>query len=179
MNSNIKDLNSIKHIFSEGQDIWFSCLIPNFDWFEKVISIEEIVEPVKTKIIKHNLMPDQINNDDKFLIKKSQMSDIVRKYKLSLTLDINFNFKIVVYERRNKEVLIIVPEHYQMANSLKDIEYEFDKNVIETKAHMNEDDETTFKKDENYDLFKKAYKSASDKLPEEVIKAHDTNKSFV
>jgi hypothetical protein len=178
-NSNLKSLHSIQHVYSEGQEVWFSCLIPKFDWFEKILSIDEILEPIKVKITNHKLIPDPITQDDKIIIKKSGLGDVVRKFNLSVYLDIDYIVKIKVFEQRNKEIGIVIPHTHIISHHEDEVYNAFNHLVIQTKADIDFDSETTFKKDENYQIFKKAYEKASNEFPEEVIKAHDRYKNNV
>jgi len=171
--SNVKDLNSLKHLYGEGQEIYFSCLVPKFDWFEKILSIENIIAPVKTTIIKHILIPDQINTEDKIINTKIGLNNVVRKYILHLNFSIAEKTLLTVYETRNSEIYIIIPHSYLISYSKKTIEEDFFKLVIETKADINFDDETEFFKDDNFEIFKNVYDEAKEKFPEEVIKSHD------
>lgn len=175
----LKDLNSLKHYYSDGQPIWFACLIPHFDWFEKILSIEELVEPFKTKIIKTTLMPDQISNDDKFLINELNLRDVVRKYKFNLYLEPEYKVEVIVYEQRDKEICVLIERSFILDTVGECIEEDFMKLIIEMKSDFEFDDTTIFKKDENYELFKEIYNRAADIYPEEVIKAHDKLKNNV
>jgi len=178
-NKNYKTLNSIRHVFSEGQEVYYSCLVHKFDWFEKIISIDEIVEPVKTTITEQKLIPDFISVEDKVIIEKLDLDNVVRKYMLITNFSNNKVSKSKVYEERNKEVTLVMENSHMVSHSIEENEEAFYQLVIQTKADIDFDSESKFNKDENYEIFKELYEKAADKFPEEVIRAHDRYKKNV
>ena len=166
----LKTLSSVRHAFSEGQELWFSCLVTKFDCFDKKVSIDEIVEPTKTKIIKHELVPDQITKDDQLLIRKGKLNKIVRKYNLIIELDIGTTVDAIVYEQRNQEIGIVFQQTHLLGYRKKDIVDDFYKMVIDAKFSLEIIDDVSFEKNENFFKYKNAYNEAIEKFPEEIIK---------
>lgn len=175
MNSktNLRDINSLKHYYSDGQAIWFACLVPDFDWFEKILSIKEIVEPVQTKIKKTTLMPSSISNSDKMLINKLKLNGIVRKYNFVIHTTNNYKVNLIVFEHRDKNIDVIMEHSCILSTDQDTVEQDFLKLVIETKSDINFEDDTQFNKDENFEIFSTAYTTAAQLYPEQVIKSHD------
>lgn len=179
MSNHLKDLHSIKHMFGEGQPLYYACLYPKYDWFDKEFSIEKIIEPTSTQITKTTIFPDHITNEDRFLLSRISFSNVARKYKMHIHLDIDEKFIADVYEDGNKEIMVIYENHVTVGQRKNEVEEDFYKMVISTKSDIEFDDETKIIKDDMFDTFRVIYNKASDIYPEEVIKNHDKQKKIV
>lgn len=174
-------LNDINHIYGIGQEVWFSCLIPKFNWFDKILSIDNIIEPTKTKIVNNKLIPTNLSSNDIIILKQTNNHDknIVRKFILQLHLELGETIKIEVFEKNNKEIILIIPHTYLISFDYNSNRNDFYYLVIHTKADIEFDTETRFKNDKKYKLFKQSYEKAEHEFPEEVIRSHDRFKNNV
>ncbi len=172
-NSKIKDFQNIQQIFADGKSLWFACLTPHYNWFDKTFKIQEIILPVKTEIKTHTIIPSQISNVDRQLINKLAFYNIARKFDMVVYLKTDISFKAQVYENRDKEMIIIYENNIVIADNKTDVCEAFFKNVICIKAEINFDDVALcIIDDENFALFRDIYNAAVEKYPEEVIRTH-------
>jgi hypothetical protein len=180
MSNQLKTINDVKHMFDINNSIFYACLYPKFDWFDKNLSIEKIIEPTKVRILKQSFFPSHIDNDDKFLLSEVGFKGVVRKYKLHLHLDNGESFISDVYENGKKEV-VVVHENYVIIGQTKDIaELHFYKMVINTKSDLEFDSENiNVIEDNNFDVFKDLYLLAIELYPEEIIKRYDKHNKIV
>ncbi len=174
-NKSLKNISQLNHQFNIGQEVYFSCLIPHFDWFDKKFTIKELLEPIKLKITKHHLMPEPIIKTDNILLKKLRISNIVRKYVFSISLEYDNNIKLIVFEDRNKQITVLHESNKIVSYDLSETEQEFMKLVISTKRDLEFDkEETIIVRDENFNRFLELYNEALELYPEEIIKLHDS-----
>ena len=174
-NKTLKNISQLSHLFDVGQEVYFSCLIPNFDWFDKKFSIKELIEPTQLKVTKHKLIPDKLDKSDNILISKLRISNIVRKYTFSISLEYDNNIKLIVYEDRNKEVTVLHESNKVIGYILEEVKTDFMKLVISTKRDLEYDkEETIIITDENFERFLELYSEAIELYPEEIIKIHDS-----
>ena len=154
----------IRHMFDVGQRIYYACLYPKYDWFEKTFSIKKIIEPTLTKIIGNQIYPDTMNQDDRFITAHSGFKNVIRKFKMYVDLDIVERFAVDIYEN-----------HVTIGFTQENIEEDFYKILISIKPEIDSDLDTIIIEDLKFDIFKKLYNDACDKYPEKIIKYHDKN----
>ena len=174
-NKKFKNISELNHLFGVGQEVYFSCLIPKYDWFNKNFSILELIEPIQLKITKHKLIPDNLDKSDSIIISKLRMTEIIRKYIFNITLEYDNTIKLIVYEDRNKEITILHESNKIIGYFKDEVESEFMRLIITTKRNLEYDkEETIIISDENYERFLELYSEAIELYPEEIIKIHDT-----
>jgi len=172
----LKNLSALKHIFDIGQDVYFACLIPRYEWFNKEFTIESFVEPQQLKILKYTLMPDNITKTDSILVSKLKTQNVIRKYIFHITLEDTNNIKLIIFESRNKEITILHESNKIIGYSYNEVELDFIKLVMSTKRDLEFDkEETIVIKDEIYERFIELYLEYIDNYPEEIIKIHDSS----
>lgn len=177
LNKTLHTISQLNHLFDVGQEVYYSCLIIDYEWFDKTLSIDELIEPIQLKITRHKLYPDQLLTSDNILISKMKISNIVKKYAFHIDLEQDNDLKMTVFEDRKKQVHIFHESNKIIGYSKDEVELEFMKLVISTKRDMEYDkEETKLTKDETYELFSELYKEAVELYPEEVIKIHDSQK---
>ena len=176
LNKTLKNISQLNHMFDVGQEVYYSCLLLNFDWFDKKLTVEEIIEPTLMTVTRHKIYPDQLSKSDDILISKMKISNIVRKYSFHVYLGED-NIKMTVYEDRKKEIHLLHEANKIIGYDREEVDFEFMKLVISTKRDMDFDkEETIIVNDMNYELFVTLYKEATELYPEEVIKIHDSQK---
>jgi len=176
LNKTLNNISQLNHLFDVGQKVYYSCLIIDYAWFDKTLSLEEIVEPTLTTITRHKLYPEHLQKSDNILISKMRISNIVRKYTFHIHLE-DDDIKMTVYEDRAKEIHILHESNKIIGYDKDEVTLEFMKLVISTKRDMEFDkEETIIVDDMNYDLFQSLYQDAIEMYPEEIIKLHDSKK---
>jgi len=174
-NKNLKSIGVLKHYFGIGQDVYYASLIPSFDWFENQYKIETIIEPIKTTITHYTLMPDSIMNSDKVLTNNLGITNIIRKYILNLTLEIGYDIELIVYEDRNKEIIILSDTNKIVNNDINKVLLDFIRLVFTTHKSINYNSkEFTLIYDSNYKKFESLYNIFKEEYPDELIKIHST-----
>ena len=174
LNKSLNNISQLNHLFDVGQEVYYSCLIINYAWFDKTLSLDEIVEPTLTTITKHKLYPEQLQKSDNILISKMRISNIVRKYTFHIQLG-DDDIKMTVYEDRTKEIHILHESNKIIGYDKDEVNLEFMKLVISTKRDIEIDKEDTIiVNDINYELFQTLYAEAVEMYPEEIIKLHDS-----
>ncbi len=177
LNKTLRNISQLNHLFDVGQDVYYSCLLINYDWFDKTLSIDELIEPIQLKVTRHKLYPSQLSKSDNILISKMKISNIVKKYSFHIDLEQDHDLKMTVYEDRKKEIHILHESNKIIGYSEEEVSYEFMKLVISTKRDMEYDkEETKLTKDETFELFTMLYNESVELYPEEIIKIHDTQK---
>ena len=176
-NNNFKSLSNIRHVLSEGQEIWFACLVINYEWVENILDIEEIIEPMQVVITNQMLVQSHMLKEDNFLIRQYGLNDVIKKYDLILYFNIGISVKANVFEQQNQEFRIIFPRMHFISYRKNDIEKEFYQTVIKVKNEIDlkKKKHTEIKQNEEFEIFKKAYNDAIEKYPEEVIKINSYN----
>lgn len=174
-NQHFSSIDDIEQMFDVGQRIYYACLYPKYDWFEKTFSIKKIIEPTLTKIIGNQIYPDTMNQDDRFITAHSGFKNVIRKFKMYVDLDIVERFAVDIYENINKEILIVYENHVTIGFTQENIEEDFYKSLISIKPEIDSDLDTIIIKDLKFDIFTKLYNDACDKYPEKIIKYHDKN----
>ena len=168
-----RNISQLNHLFSIGQEVYYSCLIPDYDWFDKKFSINELIEPVKLEIMKHDLVPHPLSKSDDILIYKLKILNVVRKYFFHIGLEDDNSLKLIVYETINKEVVVLYETNKIITYDVNEMTELFMKRVIMTKRDIDFDSELIINNDDNYKRFVKLYTEAVELYPEEVIKLHD------
>lgn len=167
-------LKQIEKTFKTGNHIYYACIFPEFEWFDKKFSIKKLLTPKKYTILNNILQNDYINNDDRFLLSRMTFTGAIRKYKMVVILTDEIDFSIDIFENTNKDVIILYENHIIIDKNKKDVLNDFYKLIISLKSDIDfNKDHTKIVKDSNFMLFKELYLKASDIYPEEVIKSHD------
>jgi hypothetical protein len=174
LNNTIKNISQLNQLFDVGQKVYYSCLIINYAWFDKTLSLEEIVEPIITTIIRHKLYPANLQKSDNILISNIGISNIIRKYDFYIYLEED-DIKMTIYEARSKEIYILHESNKIIGYDKDEVQFEFMKLVISTKRDIDNDIENTIiLNDMNYELFQSLYQEAVEMYPEEIIKSHNS-----
>lgn len=160
-------------MFDTGNHIYYACLYPSFDWFEKIFSIKRICEPQKVQITKQRIYPDTIEKDDRFFLSRIGFNNVARKYNMKIFMDNDEKFHADIFENSNKKAIIVYENHVTVGTSKDVVESDFHKMIIQTKADLEFDSETEVVVDDNFMLFRHLYNRAAELYPEEVIKMHD------
>lgn len=167
-------LKKIKSTFKAGNKIYYSCIYPEFEWFDKKFSIKKIITPTRFTIIQNTIMNDYINNEDRFLLSRLAFSGAIRKYKMTILLSNEDEFNIDIFENTHKQSIMLYEQHIIIGHNKKNVLEDFYKLTIYLKADIDFDkSHTTIINDSNFILFRKLYLLASDMYPEEVIKSYD------
>ena len=116
-----------------------------------------------------------MNQDDRFITAHSGFKNVIRKFKMYVSLDIMERFAVDIYENIDKEIFIVYENHVTIGFTQENIEEDFYKSLISIKPEIDSDLDTIIIKDLKFDIFKKLYNDACDKYPEKIIKYHDKN----
>ncbi len=173
------DMNGVRHMFDTGMHLYYACLYPNFEWFEKEFSIKKLIEPQEVKVSRNLIYSSTIESSDKLVLTNAGFSGAVRKYDLHVYLDNDEKFTAALYENSQKEIIIVYNANVTVGTTLEAVKEDFYKKVIQVKSDLDFDDETVVIKDENFETFKGLYLVAAELYPEEVIKFHDKTQKNV
>ena len=179
MSNQYFDMNGVRHMFDTDMPLYYACLYPNFEWFNKEFSISKIIEPQSVTVIKNTIFQTTIESTDKFVLTSVGFNGAIRKYDLHVYLDNDEKFTAALFENNQKEIIIVYDANVTVGNAYDDVKEDFYKKVIRAKSDLDFDDETVVIKDENYETFRSLYLVASEMYPEEVIKTHDKLKKNV
>lgn len=179
MSNQILDITGVKHMFDTNKKIYYACLYPKFEWFDKEFSITKLISPQQTTILKQTIFTDTIEKDDRFLLSRIGFNGVVRKYKLHIHLDNDEKFTADIFENKDKKAIVVYENYVTVGDTLDIVKHDFYKMVIQTKSDLGFDEETVVIDDENFKMFRLLYKDALELYPEEVIKTHDKLKKNV
>ena len=166
-------------MFDTDNYIYYACLYPSFDWFEKIFAIKKLVEPQRVKITKQSIYPESIEKDDRFFLSRIGFSNVTRKYSMHIYMDNDEKFTAEIYENSDKKAIVVYENHVTVGSVKSVVEEDFHKMIIQSKADLEFDNETTVVDDDKFDLFRTLYKRAAEIYPEEVIKSHDNKQKNV
>ena len=173
LSSILTNISQIDRVFTIDQEIYFSCIIPSFDWFEKEFKIKDILEPTLLKIKNINFKPSLIDQNDRIIISQltNHPSNIIKKYILTLSLELDYTMDLIIYESKTNNIEIVYESNKTIDYSKTIITSNFLKLAISTKKDLDFDiSETKIIKDDNFNQFMYYYTKAVDILPEEIIK---------
>ena len=179
MFNKLKNINSVRHMFNTGNHIYFSCLYPKYDWFDKGFSINKIIVPLKVKILNQTIFPDIITKEDRVFLFNRGFNDVIRKYKNHVYLDNGEKFTIDIFEFSHKTIVTVTDKYVNVGESKNSVEIDFYKSIIQLKLDLEFDKETEITFDDNFETFKLLYGQAIEMYPEEVIKIHSKQKKRI
>lgn len=170
MFNKIKNLSNIPHFFGTGNFLYYACLYPKFDWFDKEFSIKQIIEPTKLRILNYMIVPSIVDKDDRFNLLKYDLKNVVRKYILTVYLEKDIKFISTIFEAINKSFLISNDKHIIIDNISKEVvNVPFYRLVMKTKLELDRSGVKIIR-DNNFEYFKELYSYGKDAYPEELIK---------
>lgn len=174
----IKNINDVKHLFGIGQHLYFSCLFPKFGWFNKEFSINNIIAPIRSTIIKNVIFPDNVDNEDRMFLHELGMgaNNVIRKFNMHVYLDNGEKFIVNIYEYNDTTTVIYIMNEVMIASSMEEATVRFYNQVVKLKVGLDIDDETTIIVNDNFESFKQHYREATELYPEIVIKVNDNKK---
>lgn len=173
MSNQYFDMSGVRRMFDTDMPLFFACLYPNFEWFEKEFSIAKIIEPQATKVLKNTIFPSSIENTDKFVLTSIGFNGAIRKYDLHVYLDNDEKFTAALFENNRHEIVIVYNSNVTVGSDIDDVREEFYRKIIRVKSDLDLDSDTILIRDENYEIFRGLYLVAAEMYPEEVIKTHD------
>lgn len=171
LSKQLKNLSSLNHLYSKGEEVFYASLVQNYEWFDKEFSIDEIVEPTKFKISTHYLFPAHIETSDIIIKHRINLPSINKKYDLIIEFDSGYKINLLVYELKNYEIVLVCENSKLISYDIDEIKEEFMKMVINVKKELlnDQNEETKIKFDEHYEKFEEIFVKAIELYPEEII----------
>lgn len=177
LNNYFRNIFELRQKYNVGQEIYYSCLTTDFEWFNKIFSIKYIIEPLLLHITKSSIMSTNITLEDKFIFTTLKETSVIRKYILYMELSNLYELELNVYEKIDKSIFVIHKSNFFLDTNYDIINMDFIRLIINTQRELENFDsaETEIVYDDNYEIFKTIYQNILQLYPEEVIKMHDKN----
>lgn len=176
MSDHYFDMHGVRQMFDTNQQLFYACLYPKFEWFDKEFSIEKLIEPQCVTITNISIFPSVIDNTDKFLLHNTDFGRVLRKYEMHVYIDNGEKFVVHLFENTAKEIIALYENNVTIGIDYNEVREIFLRKIIRIKSDLDVDIGAIIVQDKNFEIFKSLYMFALELYPEEVIKTHDKGK---